>query len=209
MDKFEWSIIFFCCSFHIYRLRAISCGCRSSPFKIACSIDYMSMCVCVEAFSISIASACQLHLHHICSLFSVSLLELMRKNNVLLAITYSIHMLISIIITHLQSGCVRAWMTTGCLPAFHSCHCAIALKFYHAFNILTPYSVRRNYSLESNVCVWECVCSLRSKAERHMEECEGENARHEVKDLIRTLKWTFIQTTIDFTAIYFNLLFYI
>lgn len=37
-------------------------------------------------------------------------------------------------------------------------------------------------------CVCECVCSLRSKAERHMEECEGENARHEVKELIRTLK---------------------
>lgn len=35
------------------------------------------------------------------------------------------------------------------------------------------------------------------------------HAEHRVKDLIRTLKWTFIQTTIDFTAIYFNLLFYL
>lgn len=48
-------------------------------------------------------------------------------------------MLISIIITHLQSGCVRviAHFATTAIPfiQFNGTHCVITLKFYYAFNI--------------------------------------------------------------------------
>lgn len=146
--------------YHTYRLRAIFTSARVQSHR---SLSFLRRthiyrtCECGVAFAIEqhftfIFCACQLHLHHIFpynTFFVWSWVELCNtrmcdenmKNKTMshihADITYSVHMLISIIIIiHVQSGCVSVIACQAMPYIVHTIVCFITLKFYYAFNII-------------------------------------------------------------------------